>query len=519
MNKPGVENTPTAFRYRVRTPAAFAEDSFRIVPFQKVSPKINSVMGKLKGGVAMTLQSFIFSKEEGWDEAKVNEWVEGHRDSLKDSIVANEMRLEAIEEWIDAPTIEDQNLAELMRSQASLPVTKDGESVLFKGYRGEVKGVREDSFEADVVISSGDIDRDKEVVEPQGMVVAKPKRVPLVAGHTYGDLRKHIGDAGKPKHFEAQIHARPKWFVGMGNAEADWAWTLAKLGVAAFSIGFIPLEWTDADLTDEKTLAKIQEGKEPLRRYTKWELVEVSQVVVPSNRNAIQRMIDAGILEAKSVEGLVAKAAEGDMSDGAQKLFDAAMTDYEAAQKARATRKEEITKPRDEHGCEPGYEWNADTGKCEKAKDAAPVPVVIDNILETFVDAQPAPVETPKTPIEEMIDTPEKREVELSSLLDVEMAIDAATSVILGALEGEGKRLEAAILGHKQEIRVTIDTESLTEALKATFEKAFQSKLPEDSAAFVSVKALVPELVNTTLVVVRQEIEKAQGKVEHFRRG
>lgn len=520
VTKPGVTETAEIYRYRVRVPGAFKEGSFRTVAFKQTSPKIDSIMGHLKGETTMTLQSLVFAKGEGWDKEKVNAWVKEHRDSLKDAVVESEMRLEALEEWVDAPTIADANTAELMREQATLPRMKDGKRLIYKGYRGEVKGIRENTFEADVEISSGDIDRDREIVDPAGMVVAKPKRVPLVAGHFYGDLRKHIGDAGRPRAIETHIFAKPKWFAGMGNEEADWAWTLVKLGVAAFSIGFIPIEWTDADLSDEKVLEKVRDGKEPLRRYTKWELVEVSQVVVPSNRNAIQRMIDAGILAEGEMETVLAKAAEGDMSKEAQKLFDTAMTEYGKFQKVEEDKKPEEekseTKPRDAHGCEPGHTWNADTGKCEKDdKKAEVVPAKDENILEMFSDAKPAPVEKPKKPAEELIVEDETRQIDMKDgLLNIEMAIDAAVSVLLN----ESKRVEGVLLAHKQEIRVTMDVESLTAALKATFEKAFQSQLPADSAAFVSVKDLVPELVTATVAIVRREIEKVQGNVDHYRR-
>lgn len=507
--KPGVDETSTSFRYRVRTPGSFQEGSFRTVAFKKSSPKIDSVMGRLKGETVLTLQSLIFPKSEGWEKDKVNAWVKEHRSDLK--AIESEEGFEAEADWVAAPTVEDANLAALMQEQAALPRHKAGDSFIHKGYRGEVKGVREDSFEADVVISSGDIDRDREVVEPEGMTIAKPKRVPLVAGHFYGDLRKHIGDTGKPKHVESQIHARPKWFVGMGNAEADWGWTLAKLNVAAFSIGFIPLEWTDADLTDEKVLAQVKDGKEPLRRYTKWELVEVSQVVVPSNRNAVQRMITEGILSADQGEAILEKAVDGEMSAEAQKLFDKALAAYKTI-KTEEKKPEAETKPRDEHGCEPGYDWNADTGKCEKKT------VAEENILEVFSDSQPAPAApAPKTPQEEVIDLPasEVRSGDLSTLFDVEQALYESANEILAEL----KRVEGVLLAHKPEISVKIDVEELSAALKATFEKAFQPLLPEDSAAFVSVKDLIPEMVNAVLVVVRREIEKAQGNVDHYRRG
>lgn len=233
-------------------------------------------------------------------------------------------------------------------------------------FAATVKQVDEEDFEADIVASTANIDRDREVVMPEGMVVPKPRRVPLVSSHQYMDLRKQIGDVPRVK-VNGEISARPRWFVGMGNAEADWAFALVKMGVAAFSIGFLPLEWEDADLSDEKTVEQILAGKKPLRRYTKWELAEISQVIVPSNRGAVQRMVEAGILPKDfKAEGL----SEDPMEEAAQKAFDAALKSWQERQETQATVKDE-PKPvppaaGPEHQCPEGFEWDNERNDCVK---------------------------------------------------------------------------------------------------------------------------------------------------------
>lgn len=201
-------------------------------------------------------------------------------------------------------------------------------------FAATVKAIDEDDMEADIVASTAQMDRDHEVVKPDGMVLPKPRRVPLVSSHQYSDLRKHIGDVPRVK-VNGEISARPRWFAGMGNPEADWGWTLAKMGVSAFSIGFLPVEWVDADLTDDKVVERVLAGKEPLRTYTKWELAEISQVIVPSNRQAVQRMIEAGILakDWEKVEGL----SEDPMAADAQKAFDAALKAWQVKQAEQVT--------------------------------------------------------------------------------------------------------------------------------------------------------------------------------------
>lgn len=66
--------------------------------------------------------------------------------------------------------------------------------------------------------------------------------------------------------------------VGQGNEQADWGFTLAANGRAAYSVGFIP------DMDKAKDLSG--GGLE----FNGQRLLEVSHVVVPSNPNALQAM-------------------------------------------------------------------------------------------------------------------------------------------------------------------------------------------------------------------------------------
>ena len=72
---------------------------------------------------------------------------------------------------------------------------------------------------------------------------------------------------------------KPKYYVNQGNEEADWAFNIASKGMAAYSVGFIPYDFTQSKTKDETA---------PQILYTDCELLEISQVVVPCNRDAIQ---------------------------------------------------------------------------------------------------------------------------------------------------------------------------------------------------------------------------------------
>jgi len=63
--------------------------------------------------------------------------------------------------------------------------------------------------------------------------------------------------------------------------------------VAAYSVGFMPIKWIDGD-----------GEKEPRRTYTEQELLEISHVVVPSNRDAIQS------IRSKSTDPIICKLCD-----------------------------------------------------------------------------------------------------------------------------------------------------------------------------------------------------------------
>jgi HK97 family phage prohead protease len=153
---------------------------------------------------------------------------------------------------------------------------------MYKTFRPEVKAVNSEDGTIDMLIpmSTASIDRDGESIDPLGWRKSLPafrKRPVLLSSHNYGDLRKQIGEFTSIKVTEDGLFAKPKYYINEGNEEADWAFKLASKGMAAFSVGFMPTKWTDGD--GEKT---------PARTYTEQELLEISHVVVPSNRDAIQ---------------------------------------------------------------------------------------------------------------------------------------------------------------------------------------------------------------------------------------
>lgn len=163
---------------------------------------------------------------------------------------------------------------------------------IYKTYRAEIKGTGEDgSLDMFIPVSTMAMDRDGEVVEPSAFKKTIPKFMKhpvLVSSHDYRNLTNQIGEWQKLKITDGGIEGKPKYYTGAGNEQADWAYYLASKGVAAFSIGFMPKEWEDGDGV-----------KTPRRTYKEIELLEISQVIIPSNRDAIMSM------RSKSVDPII----------------------------------------------------------------------------------------------------------------------------------------------------------------------------------------------------------------------
>jgi len=169
---------------------------------------------------------------------------------------------------------------------------------IYKTFRAEIKDFNDETGEVNLFIplSSSEWDRDQEVVEPTSIKKHLPKFMKhpvLVASHDYRDLTNQIGEWQKIKIVENGTEGKPKYYIGMGNEQADWAFKLATMGAAAFSYGFIPKVWEDGDGV-----------KSPRRTYKEIELLEISQVIIPSNRQAIMEM------RAKSIDPIVCEICD-----------------------------------------------------------------------------------------------------------------------------------------------------------------------------------------------------------------
>jgi HK97 family phage prohead protease len=163
--------------------------------------------------------------------------------------------------------------------------SKAMKETVYKTFRPEVKAVdvEEGTIDMFIPMSTGAMDLSKEVILPSSWdneyLTAFMKRPVMVSSHDYSDLRKQIGEWLQLTVTDTGLFAKPKYYINQGNEEADWAFNLASKGMAAFSVGFNPIEY------------KIGKGKnDPAITYTKNQLLEISHVIVPCNQDAMMAM-------------------------------------------------------------------------------------------------------------------------------------------------------------------------------------------------------------------------------------
>ena len=179
---------------------------------------------------------------------------------------------------------------------------------VFKVFRAEIKSVDTKNKTVEAVVSTQTTDRMKEVV----LASAWKKRLNnylnhpvLLSSHNYSDLSSQIGVAEEVKIKGDKVIAKFKYFVGEGNPEADWAFKLASKGIAAYSVGFIPYQYTTDGAEIEKLLGSTDKSNMPTLVYKDVELLEISQVLVPANPSAL-------LLSYKSVSDPVVESIYND---------------------------------------------------------------------------------------------------------------------------------------------------------------------------------------------------------------
>lgn len=185
----------------------------------------------------------------------------------------------------------------------------DDTKKITKFFASEVKSVDDKEFTVTAVVSTKKEDRDGDVILPEafkGRMKHYKDHPVFLANHRY-DVQSIIGEAKTVKITDAGLEATFKYYVGQGNPTADWAFNLAKNGIAAFSVGFIGHGW--------EPIVDKENNYVTGRTFTDVELIEISQVAVPSNRGALQMSRQAAIAELEVLEAVAKGFQEGKIAE------------------------------------------------------------------------------------------------------------------------------------------------------------------------------------------------------------
>ena len=140
-------------------------------------------------------------------------------------------------------------------------------------------------------------DRDSEIVDPAGAILTEYKKNPVVLfGHDHRSLPVGKNIWIKLSDDKKSLIAKTEYTPEAANPIGNQIFEYRKAGFPlAYSIGFIPLEWTSFSEGDGTPEAKAGVR----RKFTKWILLEYSDVPVPSNPEAVAIAVSKSLIPAK----------------------------------------------------------------------------------------------------------------------------------------------------------------------------------------------------------------------------
>ncbi len=163
--------------------------------------------------------------------------------------------------------------------------------IIRKLYTAKVKKLDDATYEA--IITTGAVDRDGQIVKPEGIDITNYMRNPVVMyAHDYSALpvAKTLRIRPEGDTLVAQFQFMPKGIYELADA-VHGAWDSGFLN--ATSIGFIPKHAVDAD-GNEIENASYHAAQITLDQT---ELLEFSIVPVPANQEALRRALDVGMMK------------------------------------------------------------------------------------------------------------------------------------------------------------------------------------------------------------------------------
>jgi len=166
-------------------------------------------------------------------------------------------------------------------------IREDRMAHVTKFIRPELKVVDKAAGIINAVVSTESMDRDGDIIRQDSWDLDHFKAHPiLLSSHNYRGLTNQIGEWTSMKVVGDKLVGEAKYYIKQGNQEADWGFLLASKGRAAFSVGFVP------DMSKAK---QIDSNGNLSYEFQGQELLEVSQVTVPSNADALQTLKGIGL--------------------------------------------------------------------------------------------------------------------------------------------------------------------------------------------------------------------------------
>ena len=188
-----------------------------------------------------------------------------------------------------------------------------------KVVRAEIKSVNESTGEVEAVVSGEKPDRSGDVIRQQTWELRNFKKHPvLLAGHDYRLLTSQIGEWKNVRVEGKELVGTSVYYTGQGNEQADWGFQMAMKGKAAYSVGFIP------DMAKAQRVKPNRKDGEDEAAGGGWEfngqeLLEISQVTIPANPQALQRLYAADTMEPEVAE-IVEEMLRDEENPGANTL-------------------------------------------------------------------------------------------------------------------------------------------------------------------------------------------------------
>src|SRR5574341_128607 len=181
----------------------------------------------------------------------------------------------------------------------------------------EVKAVEGDERALRIRITTAAVDRDGDTISPTGWKLTNYRKNPVVLyGHDYRGLPiarntkiepDEGGIVGTPHFVEPEIYPLAETVLQM----------LKRRYLNAASVGFLPYEWTRS----EDDARKPRQGVD----FSKQELLEYSIVPVPSNPEAVVRLVDPRtVLQVQGLRDLALELVPVDANRQAQAILEAA---------------------------------------------------------------------------------------------------------------------------------------------------------------------------------------------------